>query len=139
MDPVREYFDGDELAKTLDIELLEFAPGRSKCRMRISQKHLNGMNKTHGGSIFALADFAFAVASNAHGTSAVAINADISFVKGVDEGATLIADAVEQTRNPKIGTYAITITDDEGDIVALFTGMVYRKKNLITEYIKKRK
>ena len=135
MDPVLQYFDGDQLAKTLDIELLEYTPGTARCRMVISNKHLNGMHKVHGASIFALADFAFAVAANAHGTVAVAINADISFVKGVDLGATLIADAAEQTRNPKLATYAITITDDAGDIVALFTGMVYRKKNLITEYI----
>jgi acyl-CoA thioesterase len=136
MDPVLQYFSGDQLAKTLDIELLEFAPGRARCRMPIGNKHLNGMHKVHGGSIFALADFTFAVAANAHGTVAVAINADISFVKGVELGATLIAEGVEQTRNPKLATYAITVTDDAGDIVALFTGMVYRKKNLITEYIK---
>ncbi len=135
MDPVLQYFAGDELAKTLDIELLEYGPGHAKSRMKISQKHLNGMHNVHGGSIFALADFTFAVAANAHGTVAVAINADISFVKGVVLGATLIAEGVEQTRNPKIGTYSITVTDDAGDIVALFTGMVYRKKNLITEYI----
>ena len=30
MDPVLQYFDGDQLAKTLDIELLEFAPGGGK-------------------------------------------------------------------------------------------------------------
>lgn len=136
MDPVLAYFGGDELAKTLDIELLEYGPGRSVCRMRVAKKHLNGMNKTHGGAIFALADFAFAVAANAHGTVAVAINADISFVKGVDLGAVLTAVGEEQSRNPKLATYAITIKDETGDVVALFTGMVYRKKNLITEYIK---
>jgi acyl-CoA thioesterase len=88
------------------------------------------VNVVHGGAIFTLADLAFAAASNSHGTVAVAINASIWFVKAGTQG-TLFAEAREVSRNPKLATYSITITDDAGEIVALFEGMVYRKKDQI--------
>lgn len=137
MDAILQYFGNDQLAKTLGIELIEFGPGRAKCKMLLEKKHLNGLNKAHGGSLFSLADFTFAVAANSHGTVAVAISTNMSFVKAVDPGVMLYAEAVEETRNPKIATYSVKITDETGDIVALFSGMVYRKKNLISEYVKK--
>ena len=51
----------------------------------------------------------------------------MSFVKAATKG-TLIAEAKETSINPKIATYNVNITDDEGDIVAIFQGMGYRKK-----------
>ncbi|MHC5172698.1 MAG: PaaI family thioesterase [Planctomycetota bacterium] len=62
-----------------------------------------------------------------HGVVAVAINANISFVKAATSG-TLTAEAREQSINPKLATYLVDVTDDEGDRVATFQGMVYRKK-----------
>lgn len=61
---------------------------------------------------------------------AVAINVSISFMKAGTAGM-LYADAREITINPKLGTYTIDITDDAGDLVAVFQGMVYRKKEHI--------
>ena len=85
------------------------------------------MKTVQGGVLFTLADIAFAAAINAHGSSAVLINANMSFVKTATKG-TLIAEAKETSINPKIATYNVNITDDEGDIVAIFQGMGYRKK-----------
>ncbi len=51
----------------------------------------------------------------------------MSFAKAAKKG-TLIAEAKETSINPKIATYNVNITDDEGDIVAIFQGMGYRKK-----------
>ena len=44
---------------------------------------------------------------------------------------TLLAEAKEISLNPKLATYAIEVTDDSGEIVATFEGMVYRKKQTI--------
>ena len=77
------------------------------------------------GAIFALADSAFAAAANAHGTLAVALNVNISFVKP-GNCDTLTADAVEVSLGRKTGTYTITITNDAGKTVAIFQGMVFR-------------
>jgi acyl-CoA thioesterase len=130
MQAIWDFFKNDRFARHSGIELLEIAPGRAKAKMTIADAHLNGVNVVHGGAIFTLADLAFAAASNSHGTVAVAINASIWFVKAGTQG-TLFAEAREVSRNPKLATYSITITDDAGEIVALFEGMVYRKKDQI--------
>ena len=105
---MRLYFERDRIAELFGIEILEFGNGNAKTRMPIQDMHLNGLDIVHGVSIFALADFTFAVASNSHGTVAVAINTDCSFVKAAKSG-TLYADAKETSLSPKIGTYNIVM------------------------------
>jgi len=131
MQAIRDFFKRDRFAEHSGIELLEIGEGRAKAQMPIQDCHRNGVNLVHGGAIFTLADLAFAAASNSHGTVAVAINAAIWFVKAARDGV-LYAEAKEVSRNPKLAVYAIEVTDDAGDLVARFEGMVYRKKEPIT-------
>ena len=91
---------------------------------------MNSVGLVHGGAIFALGDLVFAVSCNSHGTVAVAINVSISFIKAVKSGV-LTAEAHEVAINPKIGSYKIDITNEEGEIVAVFQGLAYRKKESI--------
>jgi acyl-CoA thioesterase len=130
MDNIRQFLSKDRFAKHLGIELMDVAPGRARAKMEVTDKHLNGVGIAHGGAIFSLADFAFAAASNAHGTVAVAINANISFLKAVT-GGVLTADAREVSLNPKLATYSIDVKNEADDLVASFNGMVYRKKDTI--------
>ncbi|MCU0917134.1 MAG: PaaI family thioesterase [Planctomycetes bacterium] len=130
MQAIWDFFKNDRFARHSGIELLEIGPGRAKAKMAITDSHRNGVNLVHGGAIFTLADLAFAAASNSHGTVAVAINASIWFVKAGTQG-TLYAEAVEVSRNPKLATYSIQVTDDAGALIAKFEGMVYRKKDPI--------
>jgi acyl-CoA thioesterase len=58
------------------------------------------------------------------------INTSVSFVKAATKG-TLHAVAREKSRNPKLASYLVDVTDDDGDVVAIFQGMVYRKKETI--------
>lgn len=117
----------DQFAKHVGIQLLEVAAGRAKASLEIGPHHLNAVDIAHGGAIFALADLVFAAASNSHGSVAVAINANISYLKAVS-GGILTAEAKEISRNQKLATYSIRVTDGGGDLVADFQGMVYRKK-----------
>ena len=129
MERIRNFFrENDLFAAHNQIELVEVGKGRGVARMRVGDLHLNGARIAHGGAIFALADLAFAAASNSHGTLAVAINASISYLKAVEKGTTLTAEAEEAARHPRLGSYTIRVTDEEGDLVAIFQGMVYRKK-----------
>ena len=120
----------DRFASHSGVELVEMGAGWAKARMKIEPFHFNMAGTVHGGAIFTLADFAFAVASNSHGTLAMGINTCVSFVKSALAG-TLYADARELSRNAKLATYTVMITDDAGDVVAIFQGMVYRKKESI--------
>ena len=131
---LQAFFNGDAFAAACGIELIEFSPGKARCKMTVAPEHLNGFGVCHGGAVFSLADFAFAVASNSHGTLAMAINANISFVKAVNAGV-LYAEAREETRNPRLGTYAIRVTDEADDTVAVFQGLVYRKNTPVTEFL----
>jgi acyl-CoA thioesterase len=131
MQEIKTFFaEHDLFARHAGIELLEVEPGLARARMQIAPYHFNGANTVHGGAIFTLADFAFAVASNSHGTMAMGINTSISYVKAVLSG-TLYAEAEEQSRNHKLATYTVNVSDDSGDLVAIFQGMVYLKKGPI--------
>jgi acyl-CoA thioesterase len=96
--------------------------------MTLHPHHWNGMQTVHGGAIFTLADFAFAAAANSYGTVAVAIDANITFMKAAVSG-TLWAEAREVSKNFKLGSYAVAVKDDQGELVAQFQGLAYRKKD----------
>ena len=130
MEQVRKRFRNDQFAERCGIELLSVSPGRASARMVLHPHHLNGINTVQGGAIFTLADFTFAAASNSHGTIAVAVNASITFMKAGSTG-TLWAEARELSKNFKIGTYSVEIKDDQGDLVAHFQGLAYRKKDKV--------
>jgi acyl-CoA thioesterase len=130
MGNMKEFFNRDAFARHLGMELLEVGDGRAVTRMDVRAEHCNCHGTAHGGVIFALADFAFEAACNSHGTVAVAINVNISFVKAAGPGP-LRAEAVESSRNAKLGTYDIRVIDPAGDLVASFQGMAYRKKDPI--------
>ncbi len=132
---VRKYISQDRLATLLGMELLEVAPGRARVRLRVDERHLNGVGVVHGGTIFSLADVAFAAASNAHGTLALALDVSISFVKALSSG-TLVATAAEDTPPGRIGRYSVRVEEDDGTLVALFRGTAYRKKDAIATLIR---
>jgi len=128
MEDIIAYFKRDRFAELVGIELLEVSEGRAKARLVIQEHHLNTISTVHGGTIFALADLAFAAASNSYGTVAVGINVSISYVKAAT-GGVLTAEARETSLNPRLATYTVDVKDEQGDIVAIFQGMVYRKKD----------
>ena len=135
MDDIKRFVDNDRFARHLGITMLEFSRGRAKARMQIKDHHLNSAGTVHGGAIFALADAVFSAASNSHGTLAMAINVVISFFKALKNGA-LTAEANEVSLNPKLATYLVNVTEDDGNAIALFQGTVYRKKDNIADVIK---
>ena len=130
METIKKFFKNDVFAEYIGIELLEVAKGRAKAKLEIKKEHLNGVNIVHGGAIYTLADLVFAVASNSHGNVAVAINGSIAYLKAVTEG-TLFAEAKEVSISPKLATYKVSVTDERDNIIAIFQGTVYRKKDRI--------
>lgn len=127
MGDIKSFFKKDNFAADLGIELLEASPGYAKAKLDIEEKHLNSLGIVQGGALFTLADLAAGAAINAHGNAAVGINTNIYFVKAASKG-TLIAEVKETSISPKIATYNVDITDDNGDIIAIYQGMGYRKK-----------
>ncbi len=130
LEALRQLFLRDQFARHSGIELIDAGPGRATARMALGPQHLNGLGTVHGGAIFTLADFAFAVAANSHGPASVAINVSISFLKAARTG-TLEAVAREIQVNPRLGHYTVEVRDESGELVAVFNGMAYRKKESV--------
>jgi acyl-CoA thioesterase len=126
-DTAKIIFSRDRYAALTGIEIVEAGRGYCKARLRIEDKHLNAANVVQGGAVFTLADLAFGVASNSHGQLALAINVNISFLNSVSSG-TLYATATELGEPRRLGAYDVMVTDEQGNIIARFNGMVYRKK-----------
>jgi len=130
---MKQYFiKNDKFAEYVGIELVEVAKGKAKAKMEIKNHHLNAVKTVHGGAVFALADLVFAVASNSHGTIAMGINVSISYLKAV-KGGVIFAEAKEVSINPKLATYNVNVTDGSDDLLAVFQGMVYRKKDSLPD------
>jgi len=131
MQDIKQFFSANDLfAKHNGIELLDVGQGRACVAMKIMPYHFNAAGTVHGGAIFTLADYAFAVASNSHGRIAMGISTSVNFVKAAVKG-TLHAEAVENSINQKLASYTVTVTDDDKCTIAIFQGMVYRKQESI--------
>jgi acyl-CoA thioesterase len=131
---MERFIQQDLYARYLGVEVCRWREGYAKAKLKLNHNHLNSVNTVHGGVIFSLADSAFSVASNSHGSVAVAIQVCISYFKAVSSG-TLYAEAKEVSRNPKLATYLIEVTDDTGSLLGLFQGTVYRKSARLEEVV----
>jgi acyl-CoA thioesterase len=130
MKTLKEYLQRDAFVKHCGIELVSVSPGHAEARLSIQPWHHNAVGIVQGGAIFTLADYTFAAASNSHGTVALGINVSITYMKSATTGM-LTASGREVALNPKLATYTVDVTDDAGELVAVFQGLVYRKKQAI--------
>ena len=116
----------EPFAKKLALQLIEVQEGYAKVEMVISDDLKNMFGMAHGGAIFSLIDAAFEVASNSHGTMAVALNMNINYLSSPAKGARLTAEAKEINRTKKTAAYDIRATDDSGVLLASCQALVYR-------------
>ncbi len=123
---VRRVMRGDRWAAVAGATLVEVREGYARVRMRLRPEHLNGVGVAQGGAIFTLADFAFAVCSNSHGTVAVALDVSITFARAARTGV-LVAEAREESVSRRVSVCNVRVTDRAGEVVALFRGTAFRK------------
>jgi len=115
----------DPYMQLLGLETRVLEPGRAVVTARVRPEHLNIHGHCHGGFLYSLADAAFALASNSHGTPAVALTTQMLYFKAVKVGEHLEAHASEENLGQRTATYRIEIRNQER-MVALFTGTVFR-------------
>ncbi|AOS80408.1 hydroxyphenylacetyl-CoA thioesterase PaaI [Hydrogenophaga intermedia] len=107
---------------TMGMELLACGPGRATMRMAVKPLHLNGHQICHGGFIFTLADSTFAFACNSHNKNAVAAGCSIEFLRPAHAGDVLTCEGVEQTLSGRHGIYDMKVSNQRGEVVAMFRG-----------------
>jgi acyl-CoA thioesterase len=109
------------------LKLTALDEGYSRVEMNFTPDMENIFGMAHGGAIFALIDEAFETASNSHGTMAVALNMNITYVSSPAPGSKLTAEAKEFSRTAKTANYDIKVLDEQGTLVTSCQALVYRK------------
>jgi acyl-CoA thioesterase len=132
MDPkVKEAFfrqvEIEPFARKFGLKLVDLGDGYSKVEMNFTHDMENILGMAHGGAIFALIDEAFETASNSHGTVAVALNMNITYVAPPSSGSRLTAEAREFSRTQKTASYDIKVVDDQKNLIASCQALVYRR------------
>lgn len=120
----------DRWAAAAGAKVVEVRAGYARVRMRLRPDHLNGVGVVQGGAVFTLADFAFAAASNSHGTVAVGLDTSMTFARGARTGV-LTAEAREESLSRRVSVCVVRVTDGRGEVVALFRGTAFRKEEPI--------
>lgn len=134
-----ERIAADPFCARFGIALAALGEGRARTRMRVAPWMANFHGTLHGGAVYALADAAFAAASNAAGETAVALETNVSYLEAVDPGSesVLVADAEELHARGRTASYRVRVRrgaggaesgdGPDGDgLVAEFRGRVYR-------------
>lgn len=124
----------DRWAATAGAKLVEVREGYARARMRLRPEHLNGVGVAQGGAVFTLADFAFAAASNSRGQVAVAVDTSITFARAAVRGV-LTAEAREDSVSRRFSVCNVRVTDDSGQLVALFRGTAFRKDEPLAAHL----
>jgi acyl-CoA thioesterase len=119
----------EPFAQKFRLELVDLQEGYSRVAMTFTPDMENIFGMAHGGALFALIDTAFETACNSHGTMAVALNVNITYVASPAPGSRVTAEAREYSRTRKTANYHITVTDDQQQLLASCQALAYRKGN----------
>jgi acyl-CoA thioesterase len=120
----------EPFSKLLNIKLVDVREGYALCEMLYSDSLDNIHGIAHGGAVFSLIDEAFEISSNSHGTVALALNMNMTYIKPAKKNSLLRAESKEVSKGRRTATYQITVEDSEG-LVATCQALVYRKDNEI--------
>jgi acyl-CoA thioesterase len=121
----------EPFAQKFGLKLVDLKEGYSKVEMKFTSDMENFFGMAHGGALFALIDEAFETASNSHGTVAVALNMNITYVSPPPPGSKLIAEAQEFSRTKKTAGYDIRVFDVGKNLIAFCQALVYRKGEIL--------
>jgi acyl-CoA thioesterase len=115
----------------MGMELVSCEPGRAIMRMAVREPMLNGHEICHGGLIFTLADSTFAFACNSRNHATVAAGCSIEFLRPAHLGDVLTCEGVERVLQGRHGIYDMTVTNQRGEVVALFRGKSTQVKGTV--------
>lgn len=117
----------EPLAKTLGMRLVDLGPGFSVVEMDHRPELMDNIfGRAHGGAIFSLIDEAFETVCQTTGTITVALNVSVSYLASPEVGSRLRAEAKEINLSRKTATYHITVSSQDGTLVASAQALAYR-------------
>ena len=122
-----KFYAADKFPLSMGMELIDLQPGYSVVEMQVGEEMVNFHQIAHGGVVFSLADTAFGLASNTKG-EAVALQVSVNYLAPARPGEILRATATETKITRSTGLYDISVTNANGDVIALMRGTVYRRQ-----------
>jgi acyl-CoA thioesterase len=115
----------EPFAEKFGLKLIDLDEGYSKVEMVFTPDMENMFGQAHGGALFSLIDEAFETAANSHGSMAVALNMNITYLSSPTEGETITAEAKEVNRTNKTALYEIKVAEGTR-LIASCQALVYR-------------
>jgi acyl-CoA thioesterase len=113
---------GEPIAAFLGMKLVELTPGHARVAMKLKPEHLNFNGMIFGGIVMAIADQAFAYGTNSLVTPSIATQFNIHLISGAGIGDELTADCRVVKSGRRIGVSEITVTNQDGKLIAKATG-----------------
>jgi len=112
----------EPIAKLLKTRLLELTPGYARVAMKLGPQHVNFNGLIFGGIIMAVADEAFAYATNSLIEPSYASQVNIHFLNGPAVNDELIAECRVLKSGRRVGISEMVVTNQDGKLIAKATG-----------------
>jgi len=112
----------EPIASFLKMKLVELTPGYARISLQLTPEHLNFNNMVFGGIVMAVADQAFAYATNSLVSPSIATQFNIHLISGAVAGDTLTAECRVLKSGRRIGVSEMTVTNQAGKLIAKATG-----------------
>ena len=112
----------EPIASFLKMRLLELNPGYAKIAMKLVPEYQNFNGLVFGGVIMAIADQAFAYASNSLDYPSVATQFNIHFVSGAGANDELTAECRVVRSGQRVGISEMTVMNQDKKLIAKATG-----------------
>ncbi len=122
IEKLKELAKDEPIASFLGLELVELSPGHARVTMQMKPEYINFNGMVFGGIISAVADQAFAFATNSVITPNVASQFNIHFIAAAAAGDTLTAECNVMKSGKRVCVSEIKVTNQEGKVVAMCTG-----------------
>ena len=121
----KKMWENDLASQDLGIQISVKSQGTAVACLEVKSNMVNGHAICHGGYIFTLADTAFAFACNTYNRITLAASASIDFVRPSILGDELVATVTELHRGGRTGIYDVQVTNQKGQLIAIFRGRSY--------------
>ena len=119
---LRAKAEAEPIASFLKMRLLELSPGYARIAMKLTPEYLNFNELIFGGIIMAVADQAFAYASNSATPRSLSSQFNIHFIAGAEVTDELIAEGRVIKSGRRAGISEMVITNRDGKLIAKATG-----------------
>ena len=117
----------ESFAQAMNMELVALDLGYSVVEMTYDPAAMNNIyDRAHGGAIYALIDEAFETSCQTHGSVAVALNVNVTYVSSPEAGVRLQAEAKEVSLTKKTAGYDIKVKDKNGQVIATCQALAFR-------------